>query len=290
MGEGRTRRVGSIVMDIRRQVERAQRFQALHAGPPLLLPNAWDAGSARLLESLGFSALATTSGGLAWSLGYGDGERLPLSELVAALRRIVRVVEVPVSVDLEAGFGDTLEAVAESVSVILDAGAVGLNLEDGIAHERLRPMGEMVARIAAARKAAEAMGVPAFLNARVDVWITGFGDSDEARVQEALRRAEAYLAAGADGIYPIALADPAIIERLCVEIQAPINIGARPGLPDLASLAELGVRRVSTATRLSLVALGSIRDAATRLRTTGNFNSLVSSLSYDEAQHLFPNL
>lgn len=277
-------------MDRRRQIELAQQFRALHAGPPLLLPNAWDAGSARLLESLGYSALATTSGGLAWSLGYGDGERLPLGELVAAVRRIVRVVEVPVSVDLEAGFGDTAEAVSESVSAILEAGAVGLNLEDGISHERLRPMEEMVARIAAARKAADAMGVPAFLNARVDVWITGFGNSEEIRVQEALRRAEAYLAAGADGIYPIALTDPAIIKRLCSEIGAPINIGARPGLPDLASLAELGVRRVSTATRLSLVALASVRESATRLQETGSFDALASSLSYDEAQHLFSTL
>jgi len=277
-------------MDRRRQIELAQQFRALHAGPPLLLPNAWDAGSARLLESLGYSALATTSGGVAWSLGYGDGERLPLGELVAAVRRIVRVVEVPVSVDLEAGFGETAEAVSESVSAILEAGAVGLNLEDGIFHERLRPVEEAAARIAAARKVADAMGVPAFLNARVDVWITGFGDSDEARVQEVLRRAKAYLAAGADGIYPIALSDPAIIQRLCSEIGAPINIGARPGLPDLASLAELGVRRVSTATRLSLVALASVRESATRLQETGSFDALASSLSYDEAQHLFSTL
>lgn len=277
-------------MDRRRQIELAQQFRALHAGAPLLLPNAWDAGSARLLESLGYSALATTSGGVAWSLGYGDGERLPLGELVAAVRRIVRVVEVPVSVDLEAGFGETAEAVSESVSAILEAGAVGLNLEDGISHERLRPVEEAAARIAAARKVADAMGVPAFLNARVDVWITGFGDSDEARVQEVLRRAKAYLAAGADGIYPIALSDPAIIQRLCSEIGAPINIGARPGLPDLASLAELGVRRVSTATRLSLVALASVRESATRLQETGSFDALASSLSYDEAQHLFSTL
>lgn len=269
-------------------LSKAQHFKALHHnGAPLLLPNAWDAGSAALLAGLGFPAIATTSGGVAWSLGYADGEALPLAELLAAVRRMVRVVDVPVTVDFEAGFGATPQQVGESVRTLLDTGAVGLNLEDGIAHTTLRPVEEAAQRIAAARQAADAMGIPAFINARVDNWIVG-GADPQALFDDAVRRAHAYLAAGADGIYPIALGDPAVIERFCAAVDAPVNMGARAGLPNLATLQQLGVARVSTATRLAMVAYSAARQTAQTLRETGEFSGLDASLGYDALQRLFP--
>lgn len=269
-------------------LSKAQQFKALHHnGVPLLLPNAWDAGSAAIFAELGYAAIATTSGGVAWSLGYVDGEVLPLTELLAAVRRMVRVVDVPVTVDFEAGFGTTPQQVGESVRALLDTGAVGMNLEDGIAHKTLRPVEEAAQRIAAARQAADTMGIPAFINARVDNWIVG-GVDPQALFDDAVHRAHAYLAAGADGIYPIALGDLAVIERLCAAVDAPINMGARVGLPNTAALQQLGVARISTATRLAMVAYSAARQTAQTLRETGEFSGLDASLGYDALQRLFP--
>lgn len=269
------------------QIERARRFRALHdRSKILLLPNAWDAGSARVFEDLGFDAIATTSGGVAWSLGYADGECAPLAEVAAAVRRIVRVTSVPVSVDFESGYGESPAAVAAGVRAMIDAGAVGINLEDGIRHERLRDAGDAAQRIAAARAAAREAGVPIVINARVDSWIIASGA--EQRFEEALRRARAYLAAGADCIYPIALADAAVIGRLCSALDAPVNVGARAGMPGVAELARLGVARISTATRLATLALSHAREAARRLRSDGTFDHLEAAFGYPDMQRLFP--
>ncbi len=276
-------------MDAAAQTDLAQRFKALHhARCPLLIANAWDAGSAAMLAGLGFPAIATTSGGVAWSLGHADGEALPLAELLAAVRRMVRVLDLPLTVDFEAGFGATPVQVEESVRALLETGAVGLNLEDGIRHEILRPVEDAAARIAAARRAAQAVGVPAFINARVDCWMVGGADAD-ALFAAGVRRARAYLDAGADGIYPIALSDPEAIRCFCAEIPAPVNIGARAGLPSLAKLGELGVARVTTATRLSMIALSAARDAAAALRDGGHFDGLDAAFDYEDLQRLFPN-
>lgn len=277
-------------MDRREQVERARRFRALHdRRHVLLLPNAWDAASARAFADLGFEAIATTSGGMAWSLGYADGERAPLDEVLDAVRRIVRVTPLPVSVDFEAGYGASPEAVAASVRAMIDAGAVGINLEDGIRHEVLRDIDDAARRIAAAREAARDAAVPIVINARVDTWIVGGDAADAERIDETLRRARAYLAAGADCIYPIALARPDVIARLCADIDAPVNIGARADLPDLTELGRIGVARVSTATRLATLALSAARDAAQRLRQSGRFDSLDAAFGYADAQRLFPH-
>lgn len=276
-------------MDASTQIARARAFRALHErGQPLLLPNAWDAGSACVFADAGFAAIATTSGGVAWSLGYGDGEQAPLAEMLAAIARIVRACPLPLSVDFEAGYGDSAEAVAASVRQVIAAGAVGINLEDGIEHARLRPLDEAAARIAAARSAADAAGVPIFINARVDCFIVGGAVGIDERIADAIERAHAYLAAGADGIYPIALADPAIIATLCAAIPAPVNIGARPGLPDLAELGRLGVARVSTATRLAMCAYSAAHATMARLQQTGRFDDLDTTLNYADMQRMFP--
>jgi 2-methylisocitrate lyase-like PEP mutase family enzyme len=268
-------------------IERAKRFRALHdRSRVLLLPNAWDAASACVLADLGFAAIATTSGGVAWSLGYADGEETPLPLVLDAVARMARATPLPLTVDFEAGFGDDPRAVAGSVRAVIEAGAVGINLEDGIRHETLRPIDDAAARIAAAREAAAASGVPLFINARVDNWIIGGSLGEDERLDEALRRARAYLAAGADGIYPIAATRPETIARLCRAIDAPVNIGARPGLPALPELARLGVARVSTATRLAAVALAATREAARRMLEIGGFDSLEAGFGYPDMQRL----
>jgi 2-methylisocitrate lyase-like PEP mutase family enzyme len=269
------------------QSELAQRFRALHDRRNLLvLPNAWDAGSARVFADLGFDAIATTSGGVAWSLGYADGERAPLAEVTAAIRRMVRVTPLPLSVDFESGYGESPEAVAASVREVIAAGAVGINLEDGIRHERLRSSDDAARRIAAAREAARAAGVPIVINARVDLWIVASDASTDERVEEALRRARAYLSAGADCIYPIALAEPEVIARFCLALDAPVNIGVRAGMPGVAELARLGVARISTATRLAALALSCAREAAQELRCDGSLDRLQSPFGYPDMQRL----
>lgn len=275
-------------MDQHIQIQRAQRFRALHdRRRVLLLPNAWDAGSARIFAGLGFDAVATTSAGVAWALGYPDGEGTPLDEVLAVVERIVRVTPLPVTVDFEAGYGDSPEAVAANVRRLIETGAVGINLEDGVRHEYLRDIDDAARRVAAARQAADEAGVPIVINARVDNWMVGGDEDEDTRVAEALRRARAYLEAGADCIYPIGVSSPELIGRLCAAIDAPVNVGVRPGLPDMAELGRLGVARVSAATRLATVAFSAAHDAAKRMRDSGRFDGLDSSLAYGDIQRLF---
>ena len=277
-------------MDQSTQVARARQFRALHDRQhTLLLPNAWDAGSAALLAGLGFPAVATTSGGMAWSLGYADGEHAPLAEILAAIRRITRAAAVPVTVDFEAGYGDTPATVATHVRNAIEAGVAGLNLEDGVRHTTLRPLADAAARIAAAREAAQRSGVPIFINARVDTYMVPWHTGEAERIEETVRRANAYLAAGADGIYPIGASDPALLKTLCARIDAPVNVAAQDGLPSLTELAKLGVARVTTATRLATLAYAAARDAAARIKASGEFTGLATAFGYADLQKLFPH-
>jgi 2-methylisocitrate lyase-like PEP mutase family enzyme len=271
------------------QAIKAELFRAMHSGPPLLvLPNAWDAISARIVVAAGYPAIATTSGGVAWALGYADGEAAPWQEVVAATARIARAVSVPVTADIESGYGDSPEAVARSIADIIAAGAVGVNLEDGLRQgpAPIRPIADAAARIAAARAAARAAGVPIVINARTDLYIKNIGD-DDSRFEEAVARARAYLAAGADCFYPIALRDHATIDRLVPAVGAPININVRVGYPVVADLEALGVRRVSTATQLPLVAMGVVRQVVEQMRATHRFDALNPAMTHPEAQRLF---
>jgi 2-methylisocitrate lyase-like PEP mutase family enzyme len=208
-----------------------------HNGSPLILPNAWDAASARLVAEHGFPAVATTSAGVAAALGYDDGENVPVAEMLAAVRRISRRVEVPVTADLESGYG---LAPTDLVEALLEAGAVGLNVEDtDHAAGGLRDAGEQADRIAAIKAAGRTAGVDIVLNARVDVFLSG------GAVEDGLARARRYAAAGADCVYPIFLADAAAIGRFVAEAGVPVNVMLHPKAPDLARLAELRVARVS---------------------------------------------
>jgi 2-methylisocitrate lyase-like PEP mutase family enzyme len=269
------------------QVAKAEAFRALHRGPPLLLmANAWDAVSARIFEAEGFAAVATTSGGVSWALGYADGEAAPWDEVVGQTARIARAVAVPVTADIEAGFGATPQAVGRSVGDIIRAGAVGVNLEDGMPGPNpLRAIDEAAGRIRAAREAARAAGVPIVINARTDLYLKQIGD-EASRFDEAVARGRAYLAAGADCFYPITLRDPATIGRLVQALKAPININVRAGFPSVAELEALGVARITTATQITLMALATTRQIAREIKATGRFDAIDPAIAHPEMQQL----
>ena len=271
------------------QARLAELFRSKHYGPPLLLlPNAWDAMSARVFVAAGFDAIATTSGGIAWALGYADGEHTPWAEVVAATARIVRVAQVPVTADIEAGYGETPDAVMKSVAEIIRAGAVGINLEDGVPQGAtpIRDIADAADRIRAAREAARAAGIPIVINARTDLYLRNIGD-ETARFEETVARGKAYLAAGADCFYPITMRDRPTITRLVKALAAPININVRAGLPNVTELEALGVARASTASQVSLMAMATTRQIAEELRKTGSFDTLAPAMTQADAQHLF---
>ncbi|MEV5741072.1 isocitrate lyase/phosphoenolpyruvate mutase family protein [Microbispora rosea] len=223
--------------------EKAAALRALHVpGDPVVLPNAWDAASARAVEAAGFSAVATGSAAVAAVLGYEDGHDTPADEMFAAVARISRAVAVPVTADVERGYG--LEP-AELVERLAAAGAVGCNLEDSDpATGALIDPGEQADFLAAVRAAAAEAGTGLVINARVDTFIHGSGTPGE-RLAEALDRGGRYLAAGADCVYPIFAGDPEVIGALAKEMGGPFNVLFRPGVPAIRDLAALGVARVS---------------------------------------------
>lgn len=271
------------------QAHQAERFRGMHRGPSLLLlPNAWDAVSARIFVAAGFAAVATTSGGVAWALGYPDGEEAPWGEVVAATARIARAAAVPLTADIEAGYGDTPEAVGNSVREIIGAGAVGVNLEDGTPRGAtpIRTIADAAERIRAAREAARVAGVPIVINARTDLYLRNIGDP-AARFDETVERGKAYLAAGADCFYPITLRDRETIGRLVKALAAPVNINVRAGLPSVAELEALGVARASTASAVALMAAATTRQIAQELKASGRFDALAPAMTQADAQHLF---
>lgn len=269
------------------QLEMANDFRARHRGPPILLiPNVWDGMSARLFVVAGFDALATTSGGVAWALGYRDGEVAPWNEVLAATRRIVRCTQVPVTADIEAGYGDTPADVGEHVADMIRVGVVGINLEDGL-HGAIRGAEDAAARIRAAREAARREDVPIVINARCDIFHVGRGEAG-AQFPEAVARCKAYLAAGADCVYPFGLRDPAAIAAFVDAVAAPVNITGRPGMPDTSVFERMGVARITIASAPALVAMSVVQNLAIELRATGSFEMLESIIRHPDAQSLFP--
>jgi 2-methylisocitrate lyase-like PEP mutase family enzyme len=241
--------------------DEAERLRALHAGPGVLvLPNAWDAASAKAFEEAGFAAIATTSAGVVESLGHRDGERAPVDEVLAAVARICGAVSIPVTADLEGGYG--LDA-DDLVDGLLGAGAVGLNLEDTDHHGpgTLVDADVQAARLAAVKGAARRRGVDVVLNARVDVHVRQLG-AEEERLPEALRRARLYREAGADCLYPITVADEPTIRALVEESGLPVNILVRAGVPPVSRLAELGVARATFGSGLMRTAVRAAVAAA----------------------------
>ncbi|MFD4555120.1 isocitrate lyase/phosphoenolpyruvate mutase family protein [Streptomyces sp. NPDC058469] len=264
--------------------DRALAFRALHVpGRPLVLPNAWDAASARIVEDAGASAVATTSAGLAWALGVPDGDRLDRERALEAVARITATVAVPVSADIESGFANDPEGVADTVRAVLAAGAVGVNIEDALygGEGVLRPVAEQAERIAAAREAADAEGVPLFVNARIDTFLRGAGGVDAT-----LERAAAFRAAGADGIFVPGAVEPGTVKELADGIDAPLNVLVGPGAPPVAELAALGVARVSAGSSIALAAYAVVRRAARELLDTGTYDAQAGGLGYGELNSL----
>ncbi|MFD3380242.1 MULTISPECIES: isocitrate lyase/phosphoenolpyruvate mutase family protein [unclassified Streptomyces] len=273
--------------DLRAQ---ALTFRELHIpGRPLVLANAWDTMSARVVEEAGALAIATTSAGLAWDLGAADGDHLDRDRALEAVGRIAAAVRVPVSADIETGYAEDAQGVGDTVRAVLAAGAVGVNIEDALygpeqarrGGAALRPVAEQAERIAAAREAADSAGVPLFVNARIDTYLRGAGD-----LAVTLERAAAFLAAGADGVFVPGPVDPVTVKNLAEGVDGPLNVMAGPGAPSVAELSSLGVARISVGSGIAQAAHALVRRAARELLGTGTYESLAGGLDYGELNTL----
>ncbi len=273
---------------MRSQKDKAQDFRGLHHGKRILiLPNAWDVPSARVFESEGFPAVATSSAGLMVSLGYPDGEVIGRNEFVSAVERIAKVLSVPLSVDIVAGFGKTTEEVVATVKAILRAGGIGINIED-FAHatKKLFRVERQVENVKAIRRLGDTVGVPLVINARTDALRFGIGD-DEAKFEEAIRRATAYRDAGADCVYPMGLTEAGSIGRFVKELDFPINVMVRKALPPVSELERLGVARVSFGPSASYAAMGLLKRASKEVLEKGTYQNLVDgAIAFDELNNL----
>jgi 2-methylisocitrate lyase-like PEP mutase family enzyme len=260
----------------------AATLHRLHQGPEILrLPNAWDGGTARLMESLGAKAVATTSAGVAWSHGYPDGDALPLRLLLATVADIARVIRIPLTVDMEGGYGDTPAAVGEAVGAVIDAGGVGINIEDGSS-----PPDLLCAKIAQAKQAGMRRGVDLFINARIDVYLYELAP-EPARVEETLARAKRYRDAGASGIFVPGVVDPGEIRTIAAAVGLPLNVLAWPGLPPAAELAHLGVRLLSAGSGITEAVWGRAATLARAFLEDGRSDPLAEgAMSFGEINAL----
>jgi 2-methylisocitrate lyase-like PEP mutase family enzyme len=248
----------------------------------LLLPNAWDAGSARLMESLGAKAVATTSAGVAWTHGYPDGDALPVRLLVSTVATIARAIRVPLTVDVEGGYSDDPAAVEETIARVVEAGAVGINIEDGGGAPDL-----LCLKIERAKRAGRHFGVDLFVNARTDVYLRSLVPEGK-RVAETLARAMLYRDAGASGIFVPGLREPGEIKAVAADAGLPLNVMAWPGLPAAAELAQLGVRRLSAGSGISQALWGKAASLAGEFLKTGKSEPLGDgAMAYPAINALF---
>ncbi|MGH2411638.1 MAG: isocitrate lyase/PEP mutase family protein [Chloroflexota bacterium] len=276
-------------MDHITQQARARTLRKLHDGPsPLVLPNAWDVAGAKIFEQIGFSAIGTTSAGIAASLGYPDGEHILRDEMLAVVARIAHAVSVPVTADVEAGYGESPAEVAQTARAAIAAGAAGVNLEDatGDPNHPLAGIAAQAARIRAMREIAEASDVPLVINARTDVYWLEVGEAGE-RFAAAVERLRAYRAAGADCLFVPGVSDEATIGRLARALKAPLNVLAGAGTPPIAALGRLGVARVSVGSAPMRATLGLVRRIAEELSREGTYTSMTAgAIPYAEVNRL----
>jgi 2-methylisocitrate lyase-like PEP mutase family enzyme len=275
-------------MNLDRQQSLADSFRRLHHGPNILvLANCWDVASARVLETAGVPAIATSSAGVAFALGYPDGQRISRDEMLAVVARITKAVKVPVTADAESGYGPRPEDAACTATAVIAAGAVGMNLEDSREESdtSLIDVSLAVEKIRAVREAGSKAGVPLVINARTDVYLNQIG-APASRYDHALRRAAAFRDAGADCIFLPGLKEPEVIARFVNDLQFPINILAGPGFPTIPELQRLGVSRVSLGSKPMLAGLGLLRRLAQELQSTGTYAALEGAVTYAEMQKL----
>ncbi len=269
------------------QRERADAFRALHRpGDPVLLPNVWDAAGARLLASLGFPAVATSSAAIAYLEGSPDGEVIGRDVMLAGIARVAHAVDLPVTADLEGGYGPTTADAVATARGAIEAGAIGMNFEDATKEPgRLFDAVDQASRIAAMRKTVDTDGVPLVINARTDVYLHEIGDP-AGRFDEAVRRGKMYRAAGADCIFVPGVIDAPVIAALVAAIDAPINILSNVASPPVAVLRSLGVARISLGSAPYRAAMTAFRDMAIALRDAGTFDSHGGVISHGEFQAL----
>lgn len=270
------------------QESKAESFRAMHRGPGILvLPNAWDASSARIFEESGFHAIATTSAGIAFALGYPDGQRIPRKEMLDQIARIVRAVNVPVTADVEGGYGDRPEDAAQTARAVIEAGAIGMNLEDATG-DSTRPLTYLplqIEKVKAVIAATKPAGVPLVLNARTDVYLAQVG-APESRYEETLRRLTAFRDAGADCLFAPGICDAATVAKLTRDLKFPVNILAGSGSPSVAELEKLGVARVSVGSGPMRATLGLVQRFAQELKQHGTYTTMESAPSYDEINRI----
>jgi len=275
------------MFDIEKQRAQAIAFRTMHHGPKiLLLPNVWDVASARILEEAGFGAMATTSAGIAFTLGYPDGQKISREEMLARVGRIACAVKVPVTADVEAGYGDRPEDAAETARGVIEAGAVGMNLEDGADRPgQLVELSLQLEKIRAIRETALKSRVLLVLNARTDVYLEQVG-APENRYGETIRRLLAYRDAGADCVFAPGVRDVETIPRLVRDVQCPLNILAGPGFPSVPELEKLGVARVSLGSAPMRATLGLVRRMAEELKMTGTYAALEGAPSHADVNRM----
>src|SRR6266849_3593937 len=276
-------------MNVRVQAEKAEQFRKLHHGPRLLLlPNAWDVASARILEECGHPAIATTSAGIAYSLGYSDGQRISRGEMLEVVGRIARAVRIPVTADLEAGYGTTVKDMVETVKAAIEAGAIGMNLEDVTGEDEssqvaLPLQGE---KIGAIRETAKSLGVPFVLNARTDIYLMPIGP-EPTRFERTVERLRAYRDAGAACLFIPGLYDRDTIAKLLKAVEAPLNILANPACPPMAELEKMGVARVSAGSGIMRAAMGAVQRVAKEMLEARSFATMfVGATPYVDRQRM----
>lgn len=274
------------------QSQKASTLRELHHGrEPLVLINAWDAASACIVEQAGFPAVATSSAAVANSLGFADGQHVPWNEMVAAVHRIARSVRVPVTADIEAGFSSSLPDLRRSIEQIIEAGAVGVNLEDALpGHGEfgpLYPVADQIARIHAARETGEKAGVPLVINARTDAFWQK-GPSPEEALRNTIERGREYLQHGADCIFVPGLRKMEQISAVVEALRAPLNILAGLNVPSIPELGKLGVKRVSFGSGPARATMGLLQRILKEATTSGTYKSMTEgAVSYDEMNSLF---
>ena len=276
-------------MDMREQGRKAEELRRLHGGPRMLvLPNAWDAASARVMEELGYPAIASTSAGVAFALGYPDGQRLTRDEMLEMVGRIAHAVRVPVTADMESGYGKTSKEIAETAKAIVAAGAVGLNFEDvtGDTPDTHVELPLQVEKIRTLREVSASLGVSLVINARTDVYLMPIGP-EATRFERTVERLHAYRAAGADCLFAPGVRDLATIEKLVKAVGAPLNVLIQPGSPTIPELEKIGVARASAGSAVMRATLGLARHIGRELREQGTYASLFEgSIPFDEINEL----
>jgi 2-methylisocitrate lyase-like PEP mutase family enzyme len=276
-------------MDKTSQAQKAALLKKLHHEPRILvLANAWDAISARIVEEIGFPAVATTSAGVAATLGYPDGQRVSRDEMLEVVARVSRAVQVPVTADMEAGYGTTPAEMAETARALIAAGAVGLNLEDvtGDDENSQVDLALQMEKIRSIREASAAAGVPLVINARTDVYLMPIGPA-ETRFERTVERLRSYAKAGADCVFAPAVKDAETISKLAKAVDAPLNILLMPGAPSLNELERLGVARASIGSGLMRATLGTTRHIAKDMfERRDDWTMFAEAVPYAEVNHL----